>query len=251
MRVTRRAPLVFLLTFTALAASQCSSPTSTVDAGSDAHFDVTQGSDAAVGDAGTCGPVDVSGYQPAPLTPPNPPHQNKCTPQQVGDYAECQGASDTTLCQQFADGQSGQACRQCIETQSTDPRWGVIVFTGSTGSYDIEGCVDDALGQLAQEKASGGTGSCGDLLFASYGCQDAACDACKGSDFDACVNSAIAGVCKAFDAPVESSTGVCGALFGDAASSEAASCFPDTSITDPKQQEVDWLTRIVGYMCGS
>lgn len=239
------------LTVGALCAMRCSSPSPASDGGTDAHFDVTYYPDVSVPDAGVCGPVDVSGYQPQPLVPPNPPHQNKCTSQQVSDYAQCQGAKQTSLCQQFADGQSGQTCRQCIETQSTDPRWGVIVFAGSNGTFNIEGCVDDALDQVAQEKASGGAGSCGDLLFASYGCQEAACGACQGSDFDACVASALAGSCKSYDTPVESSTGACSALFGDAAPADSNACFPDTTITDSTQQQVDWLTRIVGYMCGS
>lgn len=211
----------------------------------------TDGAADAATDAAACGPVDVSSYQPAPLTPPNPAHQNKCTGQQVSDYAQCQGAKNTSLCQQFADGQPGQTCRQCIETQSTDPRWGVLVFDGSKGTYNTEGCVDDALSQLAEEKASGGTGSCGDLLFASYGCQGAACGACKASAFDTCVSSAVDGVCKSYDALVESATGPCADLFGDAAPSAVRSCFPDASIADPKLQQVDWLERIVGFMCGS
>lgn len=221
------------------------------DGGFDAAYDVAQSKDVVVGDVAACGPVDVSSYQPEPLTPPNPPHQNKCTTQQISDYAQCQGANVSSLCQQFADGKPGQTCRQCVETQTTDPRWGVIVFSGTTaGVFNIEGCVDDALGQVGQEKASGGSGSCGDLLFASYGCQDAACDACKGADFDACIASVVAGGCKAYDTPVESTSGPCSALLADAEPPAVASCYPDTSITDPTQQEVDWLQRIVGYMCG-
>jgi hypothetical protein len=237
----------------ALGATACSGGgQAKTDAGYDASLDVSQPKDGATVDAGTCGPVDVSGYQPAPLTPPNPPHAGKCTSQEVSDYAQCQAASVTSLCQQFADGQPGQTCRQCIETQSTDPRWGVLVFSGSSGHGrpNIEGCVDDALDQVADEKAGGGTGSCGDLLFASYGCQDAACGACTGIDFDTCVTSAIGGVCKAYDVPVESTTGPCAALLDDAAPPAIGDCYPDPSITDVTQQEVDWLKRIAGYMCG-
>jgi hypothetical protein len=235
-----------------VAAAACSSDDSVgTDGGPDATYDVAPGKDVVVGDAQACGPVDVSGYQATPLTPPNPPHQNKCTTQQVSDYAQCQGAGVTSLCQQFADGQPGQTCRQCIETQTTDPRWGVIVFSGSNkGVFNIEGCVDDALDQVTDEKANGGTGSCGDLLFASYGCQQAACGACTGTDFDACTSAAVAGGCKPYDTPVESDTGPCAALLGDAAPGDSASCFPDPTITDTTQQEVDWLNRIVGYMCG-
>ena len=248
--MTRRGPVLLFASFVVVVSSRCSSQGGGPDAGFDAHLDVVQSYDAALPDAATCGPVDVSSYQPSPLTPPNPPHQAKCTEQQISDYAQCQGAGDTSLCKQFADGQSGQTCRQCIETQSTDPRWGVIVFTGSNGVYDIAGCVDDALGEVSDEKASGGNGSCGDLLFASYGCQNAACSACKATAFDACVATAVAGACNTYDAPVESKTGPCAALLGDASPPDTSACFPNPSITDATQQQVDWLTRMVGYMCG-
>ena len=222
-----------------------------LDGGADAHADVTYEPDAAIDAPGVCGPVDVTGFQPTALVQPNPPHQNKCTSQQTSDYAQCQAAKVTSLCKQFADGQSGQACRQCIETQSADPRWGVIVFQGTTsGTINVEGCVDDALSQTTKEKGSGGAGSCGDLLHASYGCQDEACAACSGDALTTCVDEAVSGGCKSYDQAVQSSTGACSALLGDAAPPAAAACFPDDSITDPTQRGVDWLTRIVGYMCG-
>jgi len=191
------------------------------------------------------------GFQPTTLVPPNAPHQNKCTSQQTSDYAQCQAAKNTSLCKQFADGQSGQACRQCIETQASDQRWGVIVFQGTTsGTINVEGCVDDALGQTSKEKENGGTGSCGDLLHASYGCQDQACAACSGDDAQSCIDDAVSGGCKSYDQAVQSGTGPCSALLGDAAPAAASACFPDDTISDPTQRDVDWLTRIVGYMCG-
>lgn len=213
---------------------------------SDASFDATSDAPA------MCGPVDVTGFQPTALVQPNPPQQNKCTSQQTSDYAQCQAAKVTSLCKQFADGQTGQACRQCIETQSTDQRWGVIVFQGTmSGTINVEGCVDDALNQVSKEKESGGTGSCGDLLHASYGCLDEACAACANDDDDvSCVNDAVASGCKSYDQAVESTTGPCGALLSDAAPPSVAACFANDTITDPTQREVDWLTRIVGYMCG-
>jgi hypothetical protein len=222
------------------------------DAGADARPDVAYPQDAGVDAPGVCGPVDVTGFQPTPLVPPNPPHQDKCTSQETSDYAQCQGAKVTSLCKQFADGQPGQTCRQCIETQSTDQRWGVIVFQGTTsGTVNIEGCVDDALGQTTKEKEEdGGTGSCGDLLHASYGCQDQACMACSGDAAETCLDEAVSGGCKSYDQAVESTTGVCGALESDAAPPSVSACFANDTITDPTQRDVDWLTRIVGYMCG-
>jgi hypothetical protein len=221
------------------------------DAAADARADVTHEEDASSDSPSVCGPVDVTGYQPKTFVPPNPPHQNKCTSKEVADYAQCEGAGVTSLCSQFADGQSGQACRQCIETQASDARWGVIVFEGnSAGLINVEGCVDDALAQTSKEKENGGTGSCGDFLFASYGCQDAACSACQDAAFDTCVESAIAGGCKSYDQAVSSVTGPCGVLLSDAAPPSANACFADPSIVDPTQREVDWLTRIASFMCG-
>ena len=222
------------------------------DGGADAHADVHIEDDAAAMDSpGMCGPVDVTGFQPTTLVPPNAPHQNKCTSQQTSDYAQCQAAKNTSLCKQFADGQSGQACRQCIETQASDQRWGVIVFQGTTsGTINVEGCVDDALAQVPKEKENGGTGSCGDLLHSSYGCQEEACAACSGDDAQSCIDDAVSGGCKSYDQAVQSGTGPCSALLGDAAPAAASACFPDDTISDPTQRDVDWLTRIVGYMCG-
>jgi hypothetical protein len=224
----------------------------TPDSGSiDAHYDVEH-EDGATSDApSVCGPVDVTGFQPTALVPPNAPHQNKCTSQQTSDYAQCQAGKVTALCSQFADGQSGQACRQCVETQATDQRWGVIVFQGTkSGTINVEGCVDDALAQTSKEKENGGTGSCGDLLHASYGCQDAACAACSSDELEACTSDAVSSGCKSYDQAVQSSTGPCSALLSDAAPPAIEACFPDDSISDTTQRGVDWLTRIVGYMCG-
>ncbi len=232
----------------------CSSDGTSPDASTDGNKkpDVSYG-DAAIDvdiDA-SCGPVDVSGFQPTTMMPPNAPHANKCSTQQVSDYAQCQGAKQTSLCQQFADGQPGQTCRMCIETQTTDAKWGVIVFEGSgNGVFNIEGCVDDALAETTLEKANGGAGSCGDLLHASFDCQDAACLACKADDYGTCTDSARLGVCKAYDTNVESTTGPCAPILGDAEPSNVKNCYPNPSISDPTQAEVDWLNRMVGYMCG-
>ncbi len=253
--VIRQTLKLFLLVLFAGAAA-CSSSD---DSSGDASLDAPKKSDVYFGDAtadvdldAACGPVSVSSFQPTTMMPPNPPHAGACTTQQTSDYAECQGAKQTTLCQQFADGQSGQTCRMCIETQTTDPKWGVIVFAGSgDGVFNIEGCVDDALSETALEKSNSGAGSCGDLLHASYGCQEAACSACTGDDANTCSNEARTGGCAAYDTAVESPTGPCAALLGDAAPANVSDCYPDSTITDPTQQEVDWITRMVGYMCGS
>jgi len=200
----------------------------------------------AASDGGLCGPVPVASYTPAAMHPPNPPHAGACTDQQSADYAACQGG-DASKCTEFQTGQPAQACGACIETQESAATWGVIVFDGSSGFVNIEGCVDDALGQVGIEPAS-----CGQLLFASYGCQQAACGLCAGSAEDACNEESIAtnGGCATYDQQVESDTSPCAILFGDAAPTDAASCFPDPSITDVNAQRADFITRMAKYMCG-
>lgn len=197
-----------------------------------------------------CGPLDVTNYEPELMHPPNPAHAGACTSQQASDYAACQGG-DTSKCTQFGSGQPAQACGACIETQKTDVKWGVVVFENSVGTINVEGCIDDALSQVPYEKSNAGPGSCGDLLHASYGCQDQACGACTGGAFTTCDEDTVTGGCSSYDHAVESSTGECKALLGDAAPPAVASCEPDLSIKDPTSQRADFLTRIAKYMCGN
>jgi hypothetical protein len=239
-----------ILVCLALAAAACTASTGT-DGGADASFDVGAFDVMSEPDVLACGPTAVNGYQPAPLTPTNPPNAGACTEQQASDYAECNVASDTVLCAQSGSGMPGQACRACIETPSTASTWGVVVLTGQSRVYNTEGCVDDALAEVSMEKANGGSGSCGDLLFALYGCETYACTACTGADHDTCTGSSIS-ACMAYNAPVASTSGPCSALLTpDAAPPSVQSCFPNPNIADPTAQEVDWVTRMVGFMCGA
>ncbi len=230
----RSLALVFLLAFSPACATTIS-----VDAGADAGIDgpLPCQADATVPDAQTF------------ISPTQPPHQNACTAQQVSDYAQCQGAKITSFCQEFKAGGSAAGCGACIETQHDAPdggiaTWGVVVFNGSTAFVNVEGCVNDALGQTDP------TTSCGQALFDLYTCQATACSACTGPDFSRCELETLGDACSAQNTLAFSATGPCSALVGDAVPPDVLSCFPDTSITDSTQQEVDWLTRIVGYMCG-
>lgn len=144
----------------------------------------------------------------------------------------------------------GQVCRECIETPITASTWGVVVLTGQSRVYNTEGCIDDALAEVSMEKASGGSGSCGNLLFALYGCEAYACTACTGAAHDACMGASIS-ACMAYNAPALSMSGPCSALLAPAAAPPSVqSCFPNPTIADPTAQEVDWVTRMVGFMCG-
>jgi hypothetical protein len=234
----------------AAAAAGCSAASlARPDASIDAALPDVGMSDGYFGDAGVCGPIDVPDYAPDVMHSPNPPHANKCTAQQAADYASCEGGN-TANCAEFGAGQSAYTCGQCIESQKTDPTWGVVVFDMAVGTLNTEGCVDDALMQVPYEIADKGHGSCGDLLYASYGCQQASCNACMGSAFDTCTMEATSAQCLTFDQAVESPTGLCKALFDDAAPSAVASCFPDLTMTDAAMQRADWITRMAQYMCG-
>ncbi len=189
-------------------------------------------------------------YNPDMMHPPNPANAGKCTMQQAMDYAACEGGQ-TAKCSEFGVGQPAQDCGECIETQYTDKTWGVVVFQNSIGTINREGCVDDALSEVSEEHASGGKGSCGDLLYASYGCQDVVCGTCVGDDLTTCDETAIETQCEGYDKAVENTSGPCAELFGDAAPPASTSCFPNTSITDLASQQTDYLTRIVQYMCGT
>jgi len=193
--------------------------------------------------------MDAS-YTQENMHPPNPPHANKCTTQQAADYAACEGG-DTSKCGEFGVGQPAQMCGDCIQTQKTDPTWGVVVFDNSIGTANIEGCVDDALMQVSSEQANGGQGSCGDFLYWSYGCQDLACGTCIGNDLTTCDTAAIDNACAPENKRVVELASPCHVLFGDAAPPAASSCFPDTTITDVAAQRADFLTRITEYMCGA
>ena len=229
---------------------------------------VFDGGDAAP-DALLCGPVDSSTYVPSWMSPPNPAHQNACSPTQIADYAACNGLQDTSSCNQFMSdtppaGVAPAACGQCIETNTTNATWGVVVFDESmmVGNVNIGGCVDDALGQTVTDA---GPATCGQLLFESYGCQYAECGGCGGDEYNMCDILAVGGACKSYDAMVESASGACSALTADVITGDVTACFPDPTCCGPgrypcpqtcgmgtptsEQVEADWLTRIITFMC--
>jgi len=213
----------------------CPATTTTTDAGTDA---------ATFDEPLPCQP-DASPDASDDVQPTHPPFQNACSPAQISDYAQCQGQKMTSLCEQFKPGGPGEACGKCIETAAESPLWGVIVFKGSTASMNVEGCVDDALG----------TTECGDALHRLYQCEEIVCSACTGGDFRSCELQATEspqGFCKGYSDTVLDPTGPCAAINGDAGLPCAVqNCFPNTACTDTTRQQVDWLARIVAYMCGA
>ena len=218
----------------------------------DASQDATDGGqDALVGDGGdggkdaaniadggcssglACELCNVSGYTPVAQSAPKV-MQYACTSQQIQDFTTaCVGPNATsTTCNAWQTAQSDAGnCLGCIFTLQTAAAWGPLVCTNVSCSFNTAGCVDLELGQVSQEKQAGGAGSCGDLIDASYGCQDYACGTCTttSSDFTQCTQSATANECKPYVDAVTNGA-PCAALNGDAG---PAQCFPQTDTDVP------------------
>jgi hypothetical protein len=138
------------------------------------------------------------------------------------------------------------ACLSCIFTQDTAASWGPLVCASTGGcNLNIPGCLDMALNQVSQENSTS-SGSCGDFLNADFGCQDAACSSCTGTDQTTCDNDAISNQCATYVSAFQNAT-PCAVLNGDAAPAAADNCsghgtsgaFTDTD-----------LTNFVNYFCG-
>jgi len=234
------------IALSALFAIGCTDTTDALDGGAcvtgDASLDVD--------------PTD-SGLLFTAMRPPHAPNPTACTKAQLDDYVQCQANKNTDKCVEFKAGQSGAACSACIESLTTDPTWGVLVFGNQTASFNIEGCVDLALGQVPLECFSDASPppacSCGQQLHASYECQEQAnaqyCNTCLDQDSSTSCNTLVlAQVCATQDDAVQDASGPCAALF--AADSGAAICFPDLDASDPTTQEASWLEVVGSFFCG-
>jgi hypothetical protein len=112
--------------------------------------------------------------------------------------------------------------------------------------------VDLALNQVSQE--NGTNGSCGDEFNASFGCFGYACDACNvaadggtdDTDYTTCADAAENDVCSTYYNALNSTTGPCAVLNGDAAPAAVNSCFPanQTQFTDTE------TGNLVNFFCG-
>jgi hypothetical protein len=180
-----------------------------------------------------CELCDVSGYAPTLMSPPAT-MSHACTSQELAAFATaCLGSSASQqTCQswQTAQGDAG-TCLPCLFTLQSSAAWGPVVCSSSSCSVNTAGCVDLALAQVGLEKAKGGPGSCGDLVNASYGCQDYACGTCASSDFNTCVQSALANECKPYGDALDANNGPCAMLQGDASSPTV--CFPSSDTDIP------------------
>ena len=190
-----------------------------------------------------CELCDVSGYTPTPMSTPVA-SKNACSPTEISDFVTaCYGTSATQqTCDAWktAEADAG-SCLSCVFTAQSAAAWGAFVCTSISCSPNTPGCVDLELGQISQEKQAGGSGSCGDLLDASYGCQDYACGTCSGTDIATCTNSAVQNECKNY-VDTASNSPACAALEADAATAKLQSCFP---------QSDTGVLSFVNVFCGS
>ena len=225
----------------------CSGGTkTTTDGGTDAKADVTHpstdgggGTDGGCTSGLACELCDVSGYTPTTQSKPTQ-MKNACTSTQISDFVTaCFGTSATqTTCTawQTANADAGN-CVSCVFTLQSGAAWGPLVCSSTSCSLNSPGCLDLELSQVNQEKASGGTGSCGDALSDSYGCQDYACGTCPStggtsSDFSTCVQAALTAECKSYGDAFTNAP-ACASLQGDAAPAGVNKCFPQADTDVP------------------
>jgi uncharacterized protein (TIGR03382 family) len=207
-----------------------------------AAFSIAPAAHAACSSGLACEQCDVSGYSPTNQAPPLGPSTGACSDTDIQDFVTaCVDTSATQATCSAWQTSAPAACSACIVTTNTAASWGALVCASTGCQFNTGGCVDLVLGQVSQEASSGGNGSCGDLINASYGCQDYACGTCSSTDFTTCDQSAIANECASYSAPVTSTTGPCAVLNGDAGPPQAATCFPQTVADD---------NAFIAYFCG-
>ena len=202
-------------------------------------FSAAKDARAACGSGLSCEICNVSGFTPSTMAAPIGPTSTDCTDQDIADFdTACLATSATQQTCSTWESSASKSCLGCLVTQDTAAKWGFLVCTSTGCQLNVQGCVDEALGTVSDEKQAGGAGSCGDLINASYGCQEYACSTCSTTDFTNCANSAVANECASYVAPVESTTGACANLNN---STQAQACF-----AQDEQSEVAMAT----YMCG-
>jgi len=202
-------------------------------------FSAAKEARAACGSGLSCEMCNVSGFTPSTMAAPIGPTSTDCTDQDIADFdTACLATSATQQTCSTWESSASKSCLGCLVTQDTASSWGFLHCSSTGCQLNVQGCVDEALGQVSQEKQAGGSGSCGDLINASYGCQEYACSTCSTTDFANCANSAVANECASYVAPVESTTGACSTLNNN---TQAQTCF-----AQDEQTEIAMAT----YMCG-
>ena len=249
----------------ALTANCSSKPANGGDGGSDASNDGLVGKDSkpppgdSGGDSGSCATAavscencDVSGY--TPTTMGSVVYmQNACTATQIANFVTACALSTSTMatCQAFFATDAG-SCDKCVSAVlATDSQWTWEWCETQNGPcyLNIPGCADIILGQTAQEKGASGTGSCGDLLNAYYGCGNYACGSCTAmADQTACYNdvelSGTTKQCGSYETPIDGTTGLCGPINGDAQPASTSDCFLQS-------QDQTSMQNFINVFCGT
>jgi hypothetical protein len=154
-----------------------------------------------------CSPADMSGFQ-SKWTAPQPWQQNVCTKTQIdGFYTACLTAPVVAAtCQAYV--AQNQACSACLQSQETDPAWGVVVWHEQMHFWtvNVAGCLAHALGDMQ------GTG-CAGAYEGAIQCRQVACNACWDdtantfTQFAACESQAAQSSCAPADQAVPSKCG--------------------------------------------
>lgn len=196
-----------------------------------------------------CAACDTSGY---PVTTMSKPvaTPGACSGAQITSWiTACHNSSIPTTCRAWHAAQPqagmGSGCSACLRaTPDSAATWGAIHCADATHcSNNIPGCVDLVTNGINQERQAGGSGSCGDLISALEGCENYMCGACPsndgtgggftGSSEALCEQSVLANECKSYDTPIESATGPCALINGDAAPPKVSRCFPQSDADLP------------------
>ena len=206
----------------------------------DSGKDVAQQGDAQACQSGlACETCDVSGY--TTVTQGKPVAMvGACTQQQLQDFVTACFSTTSTqaTCTAWstANADAGN-CSTCLApVLQSDANWGPFdcASQSSPCGANAGGCVDLVTSAVSTETGQGGAGSCGDLITDNFGCQDYACGSCATADFQTCDTSATANECKLYVDKIDSATGPCAAINGDAAPPKVANCFPQTDADNVK-----------------
>lgn len=184
-----------------------------------------------------CELCDISAFSPATLASPETATQ-ACSSSDIQAFVTaCVSATATqATCEAWQQTDAGASCGACIFASSTAAKSGPLICDSTGCATNTGGCVDIVLGEVSQELGSGGSGSCGDLVNAEYGCIDYACSSCISTpDFDTCDTDAQKMECK---------------TYADAAmNSPKCATDVDTSVCLP-QNDQGWAS-FIGVFCGT
>lgn len=138
-------------------------------------------------------PADVSGFTPGAMPSPRV-DKTACT---SNDYQAYYNACFGPNSSQSACGAWSQAhmkCLACIESNASDPQWGVIVHKGGVSSANVAGCLK-LVGESSCSAAYSNQGQC---LSAACDLRCPVTNTASFNLYEKCVANAQAGGCKSW-----------------------------------------------------